>query len=89
MKQLAGMRGLIARPDGSNHLNLRIIANFEKKGLTRDGIFQFPPRGPRKALRIRLLKTQPTNGYLEPAVWWMVAQDCNHLPRKIVEPTTV
>ena len=71
MKQLAGMRGLMARPDGSI-IESPIIANF-KEGLTVMEYFS-STHGARKGLADTALKTA-NSGYLTRRLV-DVAQDC-------------
>ncbi|MEM1377258.1 MAG: DNA-directed RNA polymerase subunit beta' [Pseudomonadota bacterium] len=71
MKQLAGMRGLMARPDGSI-IETPIISNF-KEGLTVQEYFN-STHGARKGLADTALKTA-NSGYLTRRLV-DVAQDC-------------
>src|SRR6202140_3147482 len=71
MKQLAGMRGLMAKPDGSI-IESPIISNF-KEGLTVMEYFN-SPHGARKGLADTALKTA-NSGYLTRRLV-DVAQDC-------------
>ena len=71
MKQLAGMRGLMARPDGSI-IESPIISNF-KEGLTVQEYFN-STHGARKGLADTALKTA-NSGYLTRRLV-DVAQDC-------------
>jgi DNA-directed RNA polymerase subunit beta' len=52
MRQLAGMRGLMAKPSGEI-IETPIQANF-REGLSRTAVFYFDPRCPQRAWRTRL-----------------------------------
>ena len=76
MKQLAGMRGLMAKPSGEI-IETPIISNF-KEGLTVLEYFN-STHGARKGLADTALKTA-NSGYLTRRLV-DVAQDCDHLGR--------
>ena len=81
MKQLAGMRGLMAKPSGEI-IETPIISNF-KEGLSVLEYFN-STHGARKGLADTALKTA-NSGYLTRRLV-DVAQDCDHHPRTIAAP---
>ena len=82
MKQLAGMRGLMAKPSGEI-IETPIISNF-KEGLTVLEYFN-STHGARKGLADTALKTA-NSGYLTRRLV-DVAQDCDHHRARIAAPT--
>ncbi len=78
MKQLAGMRGLMAKPSGEI-IETPIISNF-KEGLTVLEYFN-STHGARKGLADTALKTA-NSGYLTRRLV-DVAQDCHHHRRRL------